>query len=74
MPQYALFMILQVVHSSEINLKNMMQFILSTRKLYRNNPYHNFEHAFNVCHCMHAILKRNMKNFSNLEVGMLVRL
>ncbi|RZC35129.1 cAMP and cAMP-inhibited cGMP 3',5'-cyclic phosphodiesterase 10A [Asbolus verrucosus] len=48
MPQFCLYMILQVVHSSEINVKNMMQFILSTRKLYRNNPYHNFEHAFNT--------------------------
>lgn len=46
----------------------MMQFILSARKLYRNNPYHNFEHAFNVCHCMHAILRRNLKKFSVIEV------
>ena len=68
MPQYVLYMILQVVHVSEINIKNMMQFILSARKLYRNNPYHNFEHAFNVCHCMHAILRRNLKKFSVIEV------
>jgi cAMP and cAMP-inhibited cGMP 3',5'-cyclic phosphodiesterase 10 len=68
MPQYCLYMILQVVHVSEINVKNMMQFILSARKLYRTNPYHNFEHAFNVCHCMHAILRRNLKKFSVIEV------
>ncbi|XP_063909612.1 cAMP and cAMP-inhibited cGMP 3',5'-cyclic phosphodiesterase 10A-like isoform X2 [Zophobas morio] len=72
MPQYVLYMILQVVHVSEINIKNMMQFILSARKLYRNNPYHNFEHAFNVCHCMHAILRRNLKKFSVIELKSLI--
>ncbi|CAH1373880.1 hypothetical protein MTP99_015245 [Tenebrio molitor] len=72
MPQYCLYMILQVVHVSEINVKNMMQFILSARKLYRTNPYHNFEHAFNVCHCMHAILRRNLKKFSVIELKALI--
>lgn len=68
MPQFCLQMILEVVDSADIHMQNMMEFILSVRKLYRPNPYHNFEHAFNVCHCMHAILKRNRSKFSAIEV------
>ncbi|XP_068082303.1 cAMP and cAMP-inhibited cGMP 3',5'-cyclic phosphodiesterase 10A-like [Anabrus simplex] len=49
-----------------------IQFILTVQKSYRDNPYHNFEHAFNVCHCMYNILKRNTQVFSSVEVQALL--
>lgn len=69
MPQLALYMITEVVGEPEIQLTPTMQFILSVRKSYRDNPYHNFEHAFNVCHCMYNILRRNLDIFSPVEVS-----
>lgn len=52
----------------DIDQENLMNFMLVVRKLYRNNPYHNFEHAFNFMHCMYNILKRNLHMFSPMEV------
>jgi cAMP and cAMP-inhibited cGMP 3',5'-cyclic phosphodiesterase 10 len=69
MPQYILYMIFQLISVSEIDVKCLMKFILTARKFYRDIPYHNFEHAFNVCHCMYVILKRNFEKFSKLEVS-----
>lgn len=68
MPQYVLHMVTEVVNVKDIDLHKMMEFILTVRKCYRNNHYHNFEHAFNVAHCMYNILWRNLEKFSNLEV------
>jgi cAMP and cAMP-inhibited cGMP 3',5'-cyclic phosphodiesterase 10 len=72
MPQYILYMIFQLISVSEIDVKCLMKFILTARKFYRDIPYHNFEHAFNVCHCMYVILKRNFEKFSKLEVKALL--
>lgn len=67
-PQYVLYMLYQLIDKRDINVKIMMKFILTVRKSYRDIPYHNFEHAFNVCHCMYVTLKRNIWKFSKLEV------
>ncbi|CAH1173827.1 unnamed protein product [Phaedon cochleariae] len=72
MPQLVLLMVTEVIGASEFDIKSMMQFILTVRKCYRGNPYHNFEHAFNVAHCMFNILRRNMKKFNQIEIKSLL--
>lgn len=48
--------------------ENLIEFILACRDSYRDNLYHNWEHAFNVTHCMFNILTRNEQHFNELEV------
>ncbi|KAJ8952651.1 hypothetical protein NQ318_020966 [Aromia moschata] len=67
MPQLVLHMVSQVIGMQEVDQQKMMEFILMVKKCYRNNPYHNFEHAFNVTHCMFNILQRNRDIFIDLE-------
>lgn len=69
MPAFALYMIVKIIGEPNVNIEELMMFCLSVRKSYRDNPYHNFEHAFNVCHCMYNILQRNMDQFSIIEVS-----
>ncbi|KAL3277038.1 hypothetical protein HHI36_012400 [Cryptolaemus montrouzieri] len=71
-PQLAVYMIKDLCGTGEIIHENLIKFILTTRKLYRNNPYHNFEHAFNFLHCMYGILKRNSMIFTPLETKALM--
>lgn len=52
-----------------LDYNHLTEFILTVRKSYRDNPYHNFEHAFTVFHCMFNILHRNIQYFTNLEVS-----
>lgn len=68
MPQIALFMIIETIGSDGVNFEEMMKFVLTMKNFYRKNPYHNWEHAFNVCHCMYNILLRNMETFNDIEV------
>ncbi|XP_056644945.1 cAMP and cAMP-inhibited cGMP 3',5'-cyclic phosphodiesterase 10A-like [Diorhabda sublineata] len=72
MPQLVLYMITEVVGRDEIHQKNMIEFILSVKKCYRHNPYHNFEHAFNVTHCIFIIISRNLEIFKPIEVKSLL--
>jgi cAMP and cAMP-inhibited cGMP 3',5'-cyclic phosphodiesterase 10 len=72
MPQLCLYMMLQIMKPTELDLERGMQYILSVKKFYRRNPYHNFEHAFNVCHCMHLMLKRNPRVFTHIEAKGLI--
>ncbi|XP_050308589.1 cAMP and cAMP-inhibited cGMP 3',5'-cyclic phosphodiesterase 10A-like isoform X2 [Anthonomus grandis grandis] len=68
MPQMVYYMIKTIVGFEQINLYNLREFILTVRKCYRANPYHNWEHAFNVAHCMYNICLRNMELFNDVEV------
>lgn len=61
-------MLKEVLGTNALNTSTTMEFILTTKKFYRNIPYHNFEHAFNVTHCMYNILKRNLQRFTALEM------
>lgn len=69
MPQLSLHMFVNIIGHENLNIDDTIQFILSVKKSYRDNPYHNFEHAFNVCHCMFNMLNRNMDQFSAVEVS-----
>lgn len=50
------------------NVHEISKFIFSIRRGYLNVSYHNFEHAFNVLHCIYCILIRNRDIFTRLEV------
>lgn len=68
MPHYCVYMFVTIIQEQNLVMNKVFEFILSCRKSYRNNPYHNFEHAFTVTHCMFNVLIRNRESFSQLEV------
>ncbi|KAJ8978479.1 hypothetical protein NQ317_018732 [Molorchus minor] len=72
MPQLVLHMVSQIINMQDVDQQKIMEFILMVKKCYRNNPYHNFEHAFNVTHCMFNILLRNNEIFTDLEIKSLI--
>lgn len=72
MPHYSLYMLVNTIGEENVVMNKLMEFVLSVKKCYRNNPYHNFEHAFNVCHCMYNIILRNKDKFTLLEQNSLV--
>lgn len=61
-------MFVTVIGDENLIMDKTLEFILSCRKSYRNNPYHNFEHAFTVAHCMYNVLVRNRDIFTQIEV------
>ncbi|XP_022919275.1 cAMP and cAMP-inhibited cGMP 3',5'-cyclic phosphodiesterase 10A-like [Onthophagus taurus] len=64
LPQIVYYMMTHVGEPEFFDSEELMKFILSVRIFYRKNPYHNFEHAFSVCHCMYNILKRNIELYT----------
>ena len=46
----------------------LLRFMLTVAKNYRNEDYHNWDHAFTVAHCMYWLLKGSSDRFSDLEV------
>lgn len=48
--------------------EDVFQFLYCVRRSYRKNPYHNFEHAFNVIHSLYCMLSKHSNEFSILEV------
>lgn len=71
-PQFALHMFKEITGTDCLDISNLMSFILAVKKTYRNNHYHNWEHAFNVTHCMYNILKRNKYVFTDVEIKTLL--
>ncbi|KAL0276529.1 UNVERIFIED_CONTAM: hypothetical protein PYX00_004084 [Menopon gallinae] len=52
---------------------SLWEFALLARKSYRQNPYHNFAHAFTVFHCAFNIIVKNPKKFTMIEkTGLLI--
>ncbi|XP_030754671.1 cAMP and cAMP-inhibited cGMP 3',5'-cyclic phosphodiesterase 10A-like [Sitophilus oryzae] len=72
MPQMVYHMLKTVVGFTDMNIGLLVDFILTVRKCYRPNPYHNWEHAFNVSHCMYNILLRNPALFTEVEIKSLI--
>ncbi|GJQ85802.1 hypothetical protein Trydic_g20359 [Trypoxylus dichotomus] len=72
MPQIAIYMILEIGGSDAMDSMEVIKFVLAMRNFYRRNPYHNWEHGFNVCHCMYNILLRNMDVFTEIELKGLI--
>ena len=52
----------------QFDLDRCLKFALTVAKNYRNQEYHNWDHAFSVAHCMYWILKGAPERFSDLEV------
>ncbi|KAF5278629.1 hypothetical protein FQA39_LY00671 [Lamprigera yunnana] len=67
MPHLVLYMFNKIIGTENLNTKEVMEFILSVRKSYRDNFYHHWGHGFCVCHCMYNIIKRNMEVFNETE-------
>lgn len=68
MPHYSVYMLVSIIGEENLKMDKVLEFVLSCRKSYRGNPYHNFEHAFTVAHCMYNVLIRNRDIFTELEV------
>jgi hypothetical protein len=68
MPQLCLHMFRQLASEAFFDLRTSVEFILTMKKSYQLHPYHNFEHAFNVFHCMFNILIRYRDFFTSSEV------
>ncbi|XP_066902713.1 dual 3',5'-cyclic-AMP and -GMP phosphodiesterase 11A [Halyomorpha halys] len=71
----SMFLELGLVKKFNIELETLYRFLMTVKKNYRDVPYHNWKHAFNVAQVMFAILMGcEMKGtFSDLEVlGMFV--
>lgn len=69
MPHYSVYMFVTVIGEENLVMNKVLEFVLTCRKSYRNNPYHNFEHAFTVTHCMYNAIIRNRNIFTELEVS-----
>ncbi|KAK6640796.1 hypothetical protein RUM44_012493 [Polyplax serrata] len=67
-PNYAVFMFTYLLGEQYFDYYKLTEFVLVVRKSYRDNPYHNFSHAFTVCHCMFNIVHRNKDNFTRQQI------
>lgn len=56
------------IASFNIDENRLLRFTLTVAKNYRNEEYHNWDHAFTVAHCMYWLLKGSSERFSDLEV------
>ena len=52
----------------QFDLDQLLRFTLTVAKNYRNEEYHNWDHAFSVAHCMYWVIKGAPERFSDLEV------
>ncbi|GJQ80089.1 hypothetical protein Trydic_g19372 [Trypoxylus dichotomus] len=66
-PQIAIYMITDIAAPESFDLGELIKYVLTLRNFYRNTPYHNYEHGFNVCHCMYNLLIRNRDRFTEIE-------
>ncbi|XP_071801012.1 cAMP and cAMP-inhibited cGMP 3',5'-cyclic phosphodiesterase 10A-like [Asterias amurensis] len=64
---YLLHMTHKLCGQDCFDLDTLAGFLLTVKKWYRPNPFHNFPHAFNVAHCMYALLIKTPRVFTNLE-------
>ncbi|XP_015367889.1 PREDICTED: dual 3',5'-cyclic-AMP and -GMP phosphodiesterase 11A-like [Diuraphis noxia] len=75
MAAVSMFLELGLVKTFNIEKETLYRFLITVKRNYRDVPYHNWRHAFNVAQVMFAIMMGcDMKNtFSDLEVlGMFV--
>lgn len=71
-PQIAFHMLMSMMGTEGIDITALENFTLTVRNSYQPNGYHNWEHAFNVTHCMYNILIRNEEIFSDIEKKALI--
>ena len=61
-------MFLDLVDPTGFDKDKLLKFCLTVSKNYRPIPYHNWEHAFSVAHCMYYVLKGVPQMFTEMEV------
>lgn len=66
-PICALYMFKDFIHTSCLEMKCLVQFVLTVRKNYRALPYHNWEHGFSVMNSIYSIIKNTSNGFTDLE-------
>ena len=67
--QLAVSMFMDLVNPTGFDKEKMLKFCLTVSKNYRLIPYHNWEHAFNVAHCIYFVLKGAPELFTQMEVS-----
>ena len=68
--QLAVLMFSDLVDNfSKFDQDKVLRFFLTISKNYRSIAYHNWEHAFNVTHCMFWVIRGTEKMFSEIEVS-----
>ncbi|XP_018329422.1 cAMP and cAMP-inhibited cGMP 3',5'-cyclic phosphodiesterase 10A-like isoform X2 [Agrilus planipennis] len=60
-------MMIDVINETDINMAGLQRMIRWAHTGYRDVQYHNFEHAFNVTHCVYSVIKRNPDRFKPIE-------
>ncbi|XP_041461752.1 cAMP and cAMP-inhibited cGMP 3',5'-cyclic phosphodiesterase 10A-like [Lytechinus variegatus] len=63
-----IYMVQRLFGPSSFDLTTLARFILTVRKNYRLVPFHNFCHAFDVCHCMFMLLLHSEGRFTDEEM------
>ncbi|XP_033101173.1 cAMP and cAMP-inhibited cGMP 3',5'-cyclic phosphodiesterase 10A-like isoform X2 [Anneissia japonica] len=63
-----IYMTYELFGEDTFDLSTLARFILTVRNSYRPVPYHNFEHAFTVTHCMYCLLQATQGLFSDIEM------
>ncbi|KAI4456409.1 cyclic nucleotide phosphodiesterase [Holotrichia oblita] len=68
MPQIAIHLLIDLCGHDAFVYDELVKFMLTVRNFYRKNiTYHNWEHGFNVCHCMYNLILRNKYTFTDIE-------
>ncbi|CAG4974720.1 unnamed protein product [Parnassius apollo] len=67
MPGLTCLMYIETFAHTNFDRHRLADFVLTVLNCYRDNPYHNAEHAFNFTHTMYVILKNNCGFFSFVE-------
>ncbi|XP_071526785.1 dual 3',5'-cyclic-AMP and -GMP phosphodiesterase 11A-like [Panulirus ornatus] len=70
-----MFSDLRLTSRFKIEYKTLLRWLITVKRNYRNVPYHNWRHAFNVAHNMFSLLKTcdAMSTFEEVEcLGMFV--
>ncbi|XP_069187279.1 dual 3',5'-cyclic-AMP and -GMP phosphodiesterase 11A isoform X2 [Procambarus clarkii] len=64
-----MFSDLRLTSRFKIEYKTLLRWLITVKRNYRNVPYHNWRHAFNVAHNMFALLKTcdMMATFEDVE-------
>ncbi|CAK1585133.1 unnamed protein product [Parnassius mnemosyne] len=69
MPGLVCLMYTETFAHTNFDRHRLADFVLTVLSCYRDNPYHNAEHAFNFTHTMYVILKNNCGFFSFIETA-----
>ncbi|XP_034829415.1 cAMP and cAMP-inhibited cGMP 3',5'-cyclic phosphodiesterase 10A-like isoform X1 [Maniola hyperantus] len=72
MPGLLCYMFVETFADRNFERHNLAEFTLTILQCYRNNPYHNAEHAFCFTHTMYLILVNNCGYFDFVETAALM--